>query len=341
MSRPSLKDIAEELGVSAQTVSRALRNKPYVKAELAEKIREVAERLGYQPDPRVSSLLRHVRSGGQRNGECIGLLLPDSLIEDAQDYFYLREILEGAKQRAKSGGFSLSVFSMLEHTPRQLERMLRSRGIHLLILAPPVHQIRMHVHLTWEEYATVLVGPAIWRPRLNRVLVNYHMNMLEIGRILRKMSYRKPALVCRSPILQRALYAVEASFRQVSLLMGFDNADNMIWREQVRGNPAFGAWLRRQKPDVVISDDDLVSSLEECGHHVPGDLGFVHLNLPPHHGRKSGMDVRLDLLGGNAVDVLAGHFLRNERGIPDNPKLILNQGIWCPGQTLRNPGPVH
>ncbi len=45
--RVTLKDIAKELGVSVNTVSKALNDKSKVSKELKEKIQETAENLGY------------------------------------------------------------------------------------------------------------------------------------------------------------------------------------------------------------------------------------------------------------------------------------------------------
>lgn len=50
MSHVTLKDIGKEVGVSVVTVSRALNDKPDISYGTKQKIREVAERLGYSPN---------------------------------------------------------------------------------------------------------------------------------------------------------------------------------------------------------------------------------------------------------------------------------------------------
>lgn len=69
---PTLKQIAEATGVHASTVSRALnvQTRGLVARELADRILEVAERLGYRPNRLAASL----RTGRSR---LIGVLLPD------------------------------------------------------------------------------------------------------------------------------------------------------------------------------------------------------------------------------------------------------------------------
>ena len=54
--RVSLRDIAREIGVSHVTVSLALRGDVRISVERRKEIAGVAERLGYRPDPMLSSL---------------------------------------------------------------------------------------------------------------------------------------------------------------------------------------------------------------------------------------------------------------------------------------------
>ena len=54
--RISLKDLAQELGVSIATVSRALRSSPEIGQEMQERVKDLARRLNYRPNPFAQSL---------------------------------------------------------------------------------------------------------------------------------------------------------------------------------------------------------------------------------------------------------------------------------------------
>ena len=54
--RISLKDLAKELGVSIATVSRALRNSPEIGAEMQQRVKDLAKKLTYRPNPFAQSL---------------------------------------------------------------------------------------------------------------------------------------------------------------------------------------------------------------------------------------------------------------------------------------------
>jgi transcriptional regulator with XRE-family HTH domain len=60
-----MRDIAARAGVSVATVSMSLRNRPNISPELRRRIRALARRMGYQPNPYVSALMRDRR---QRRG---------------------------------------------------------------------------------------------------------------------------------------------------------------------------------------------------------------------------------------------------------------------------------
>ena len=49
--RTSLKDLADRLGVSIATVSRALRNSHEVGEEMTQKVKSLAKELNYRPNP--------------------------------------------------------------------------------------------------------------------------------------------------------------------------------------------------------------------------------------------------------------------------------------------------
>ncbi len=68
--KPTLKMIAQALGVHPSTVSRALSGKPGVSEELRSRIIKLAQEMGYLPDSRARSLR-------QGQTKIIGIVIPD------------------------------------------------------------------------------------------------------------------------------------------------------------------------------------------------------------------------------------------------------------------------
>ena len=61
--RTSLKDLADRLGVSIATVSRALRNSHEVGEEMTQKVKRLAKELNYRPNPFAQSLRKEESAG--------------------------------------------------------------------------------------------------------------------------------------------------------------------------------------------------------------------------------------------------------------------------------------
>ena len=54
--RVTLRDIAQAAGVHYSTVSIALRDHPRISAPVRRKIKAIAQRMGYTPDPALAAL---------------------------------------------------------------------------------------------------------------------------------------------------------------------------------------------------------------------------------------------------------------------------------------------
>ena len=92
--RTSLKDLAQELGVSIATVSRALRNSPEIGQEMQAKVKELAKKLNYRPNPFARSL-RHEAP------KIIGVVVPNLVT-----HFY-SAVLDGIEDEASKAGYSI------------------------------------------------------------------------------------------------------------------------------------------------------------------------------------------------------------------------------------------
>lgn len=104
--RTSLKDLAKELGVSIATVSRALRNSPEIGKDMQEKVKELAQKLNYRPNPFAQSLRMDAP-------KIIGVVVPNLLTH------YYAAVLDGIEEEASRAGYS--VISANSHEDFQAE----------------------------------------------------------------------------------------------------------------------------------------------------------------------------------------------------------------------------
>ena len=104
--RISLKDLADRIGVSIATVSRALRNSHEVSDEMKQRVQALAKELNYRPNPFAQSL----RSEAPR---IIGVVLPNLVTH------YYAAVLDGVEDYAVKHGYS--VISANSHEDHERE----------------------------------------------------------------------------------------------------------------------------------------------------------------------------------------------------------------------------
>ncbi len=121
----TLKDIAKIAGVSVNTVSRALNNKPDISKKTKKKILKIAKELNYRKDFTASSLRR-------KESKIVGVILADSA-----NPFY-SEVLKGIEAASKEFGYNIILINSERDYEQEVEavNILLSRRIDGLLLSP-------------------------------------------------------------------------------------------------------------------------------------------------------------------------------------------------------------
>lgn len=114
----SLKDIAQELGVSIATVSRALHDSHEISNELKERVRDVAKRLNYRPNPFARSLR-------QNTPRIIGVVVPNLVTH------YYAAVLDGIEDYATQNGHSVISANSHEDHVREENAIENFVGMHV------------------------------------------------------------------------------------------------------------------------------------------------------------------------------------------------------------------
>jgi LacI family transcriptional regulator len=124
-ARPSLSYIAKCLNVSAATVSNALSGKGRVSAELAARIRAMADELGYVP----GSAGRALRTG---RSQVLGLVLPDI----SNPLF--PQIAQAVEHAAAAAGYGVLIADSRNDVARQTEAIdhLIEHGVDGIVIVP-------------------------------------------------------------------------------------------------------------------------------------------------------------------------------------------------------------
>jgi transcriptional regulator with XRE-family HTH domain len=138
VSSPTLANIAQKLGISKMTVSRALRGERHVQASLREKIVQTAAEIGYQPDPEIAKLMTHMRRVRQTAApRMLAIIWAEREAEGIARSSWSQQLVLGAHRQAKKLGFQLEEFHLAARgmTARRLSSILEARGIPGFILS--------------------------------------------------------------------------------------------------------------------------------------------------------------------------------------------------------------
>ncbi len=118
----TIKDVARSAGVSVATVSRVYNGSTLVREATRDRVRQVAEELGYSPHGAARSLITS-------RTHTIGVLLPDIYGE------FFSEVIRGIDQAAQQEGYHLLVSSARDDLETAL-RSMRGRVDGLIVMSP-------------------------------------------------------------------------------------------------------------------------------------------------------------------------------------------------------------
>jgi LacI family transcriptional regulator len=341
-----LQVIADQVGVSRTTVSLALRNHAKIPAATRERIKRVAEELGYRPNPLVSAHMALLRTlQPKHTGLCLAFVCNRSLREVMADSLTpLRLYYEGAKARAEETGYALQYFNLRERgmTERRLSQILLARGIHGVVIAPLSEGSGVsNVELQWESFALAMIEHTFLEPRLHKVCND---EFSTVGRLIQRLldyGHERIGIAMHSRMDDHANHLWLAGFQAFQALTDrrhrVPHFITMAWNKT-----AFLAWYRKHRPEAIITiNSDIVGWLREAGHEVPEEVSCASLYWRKERNNVSGYYQSHELMAAAAVDHVIGQLNRNERGLPASEKTTLIQAEWREGATLRRKTPPN
>jgi LacI family transcriptional regulator len=331
--RPSCKTIAQEAGVSRMTVSMALRNHPRVAAETRERIKKIAARQGYTPDPNLTQLMGYLRKRDISREEPIIALLNGKrcpLKDFSPDAKLIRQ---GAIERAEALGFKTEDFWL--HAPNmRLERMvqiLETRGIRGIVVLP-VETLRDVFLLPQEEFMGVATCSVAAKLGFNQVHPHFYQAMhLGISNLASKGFKRIGFCVTEAEDEQsNHLYQCYLTWYQ----QGIPEADRVpsLLRPEITPSGLLD-WVARYEPDVVYSTHiQHYHWLRESGFEIPGDISFALLGSATDDlDGIAHVRIGYKKIGATAIEILKTKLANEPLGPTDNPAVTLIRGDWFDG----------
>ena len=328
-----MRDVAREAGVSQPTVSRALRDDRRITESERVRIKAVAGRMGYRPNPFVAAftaqVLHHRRSPHRAT---IALLdaRPVGMSDMAAGYRL------GAKERAEALGFRTEVLrlSALGGSLKRLRQVLDSRGIVGLLVLPVPHDFDL-TGFNFEGLAVATVDPTLHKPMIPRAEPGYFECMHTALAELQSRGYKRAAFCTTSREVDSIGQQWLGAFTGWQALRPF--AMRMVpYVAPDYSEADFGRWLTTAKPDALVVNSLFFLTWARKFGLKPPKVGFVSLSAGPKWHKLSGMDQNGEVVGAAAVDMIVTRIYRNEFGLLERPQRLVVQGTWFDGGSVRS-----
>jgi DNA-binding LacI/PurR family transcriptional regulator len=160
----NMEEIAQMLGVSIATVSRALNDQPGVSADTRQRVLELSEQLNYAPHGAARGL-------ATTQTHTIAILTVDRALPLSSDYFYQRIVL-GAQQALAERGYYLLVTALKPEELADLSslRLIKERRVDGALLAGPEIPSRQILALRSLSIPVVLIDNTLKQTAIDCVV---------------------------------------------------------------------------------------------------------------------------------------------------------------------------
>jgi LacI family transcriptional regulator len=336
----TIRDVAAKAGVHSSTVSRALRGDERISPEVRQKVKAVAESMGYKTHPLVGAWMAHRRSSVARASyPGLAYLVNFGSMEVWRTTPSLHRYYLGALGRAEELGYTLDPIQV--GTGRgamvRTDRILKARGIKGVIVGsyPTTHS---HLRLDWSQYAAVAQGFTLMKPNLPRTCADYRGALLLALRHLRRLGHQRIGLVVHPTVDVRVDGLWSSAMFHFQNMVGLKVRNPILWWDE-QAPEKLKRWCRSEKPDAIISQiHDLRSTLKQFGFDVPGDISLVNQDWHPEAKGMAGVDHLVEQSGAAAVDLLVSHLLHNRMAPEVKSMLLSTPGIWRSGPSVKRRG---
>lgn len=324
--RTSLKDLARELGVSIATVSRALRSSPEIGKDMQQRVKDLAKKLNYRPNPFAQSLRKEAP-------KVIGVVVPNLVTH------YYAAVLDGIEDEARRAGYSVISANSHESFEAETHAVDNFVSLHVEGIIACLAQNTTDYH-HYEEIADmgiplVFFGRTCLTDQFSSVTANGDEAAQMATQHLIDTGSRRIAFIGgpnHLDMVRRRKHGYLEALRENHLpidreLVVCDKIDYQVALETTE------RLLKSEKrPDAVLAFNDIIcfaafTAIKNCGLRIPEDVAFIGFTDDVHAAyvtpRMSAIEDQSHLMGVTACQLL----LRNINGDPKVYKKIVPQQL--------------
>ena len=304
-----LADIAERVGVSTVTVSKALSGQKGVSEEVREKIRSIAEELGYQ-QPSAA------RKSQNQKSYNIGILISERFLDKYESFYWQMYQSVATRATAKECFTMLEVIGMAEEENGRLPKLVQERKVDgIIVIGKMMDDYLQHLN-TEAGIPVIYLDYYNGREASDSVISNSYYGTYELTYYLYRMGHRKIAYV-------GTLLATESitdryfGYQKALLELGLEQKKEWVLDdrhiETGKIDTVNMLQIPKDMPTAFVCNCDLTASLlikklRENGYRVPEDISVTGFdNYPFIRRNASGLttvDVDIAMMASEGVELL-------------------------------------
>jgi LacI family transcriptional regulator len=281
MSQPkrryTIKDIAEQSGVSLSTVSLVLNDNPRISSETRQRVLRTIQRLGYQPN-------RMARALAWRHSRTLAVLVPQLRHAFADVYF--GEIVSGIYDRASKLGYKilLEVARAEFVENKEYLQLYDQKFVDGMLFIGANSRHRFVAELTDGSRPFMLVNNYSKEYDLNYIVSNYRYGAWQATQHLVRLGHRHIGFISGGLGEIQTSQDIFESFQEVLTEHGIEFGPAQMedgWLTEEGGMKAAEQLLRRNPNLTAIFalNDKMalgaIKKLHELGLRVPHDIAVV------------------------------------------------------------------
>lgn len=310
------------------TVSLALRDNPKISAATRHRVRQVANRLGYRPDPEIARLMSRLRPSRRSPGGVVIAMIELRCEATLSAHPYDVGLRQGIAEHADALGLGVALFRLADYggSLGRVLSVIRSRGITAVLLLPAGEPQTFDPRLKWDGLSVVTATTTVISPRFHQVTPNQLHNMLMLLARLEQLGRRKVVAILNAGLEERTrhYYSVALSWHghRERILVLADDLEPEVRRTRI------GAWLRQHQPDAIVTRyPDEVAAIQ-AKRVAPRRARPLIISLEARTDDRFPYQDQLPrLIGRTAVSVVNGLMHGHETGIPATPMVTTIDGI--------------
>jgi len=302
-----LKDLAQELGVSIATVSRALRSSPEIGQDMQMKVKELAKRLNYRPNPFAQSLRKEAP-------RVIGVVVPNLVTH------YYAAVLDGIEDEARKEGYSVISANTHEDTDAEIRVIDNFISLHVEgIIACLSQNTTDYSH--FEEIANmgiplVFFGRTCLTDRFSSVTANGDEAAFQATQHLIDTGSRRIAFIGgpnHLDMVRRRKHGYLEALRENRIPID----RNLVACEKIDYQWALDTTVRllqqENRPDAILAFNDIITfaaftAIKQQGLRIPEDVALIGFTDDVHAQyvtpRMSAIEDQSHLMGQTACRLL-------------------------------------